>query len=131
MKKLALFLLASSAAFAQTPPLQELIGIARQGPAAPGLKDHITKTLSARGGNAVWGQDYLFVSNSPTPVSISIDNNPAVPLAAIPDSTLWMLVTKMRTGVTHSYQYYSAGAMMDAACSISNGVFLAVRRRRG
>jgi hypothetical protein len=26
------------------------------------------------------------------------------------------------------YQYYSAGAMMEAACSISNSVFLAVRR---
>jgi enterochelin esterase-like enzyme len=109
MKKFALFLLASSAAFAQTPPLEELIGIARQGPAAPGLKDAIAKTLSARGGNAVWGQDYLFVSNSPTPVSISIDNQPAAPMAAVADSTFWILLTKMRTGVTHSYQYYSAG----------------------
>jgi enterochelin esterase-like enzyme len=109
MKKFALFLLASSAAYAQTPPLEELIGIARQGPAAPGVKDAITKTLSARGGTAVWGQDYLFVSNSPTPVSISIDNQPALPMAAVADSTFWMLLTKMRTGVTHSYQYYSAG----------------------
>ncbi len=109
MKKFAMFLLASSAVFAQTPPLEELIGIARQGPAAPGLKDRIAKTLSARGGTAVWGQDYLFVSNSPSAVSVSIDNQPAVPMAAIADSTLWMLLTKMRTGVTHSYQYYSAG----------------------
>src|SRR5580692_12477282 len=109
MKKFALFLLASSAAFAQTSPLEELIGIARQGPAAPGLQDRITKTLSARGGTAVWGQDYLFVSNSPSPVSISIDNQSAVPMAAIQGSTLWMLLTKMRTGVTHSYQYYAAG----------------------
>jgi enterochelin esterase-like enzyme len=109
MKKLAVLVLASSAAFAQTPPLEELIGIARQGPAAPGLKDRIGKTLSARGGTAVWGQDYLFVSNSPSPVSISIDNQPAAPMAAIADSTLWMLLKKMRTGVTHSYQYYADG----------------------
>src|SRR5580698_1448421 len=101
MKKFALLLLASLAAFAQIPPLEELIGIARQGPAAPGLKDRVTKTLSARGGTAVWGQDYLFVSNSPTPVSVAIDNQPAVPMAAIADSTLWMMLTKMRTGVTH------------------------------
>ena len=114
MKKFALLLLASSAAFAQTPPLEELIGIARQGRAAPGLKDGITKTLSARGGTAVWGQDYLFVSNSPSPVSISIDNQPAAPMAAIPGSTLWMLLTKMRTGVTHSYQYYAAGKPLGA-----------------
>jgi enterochelin esterase-like enzyme len=109
MKKFALLLIASSAAFAQTSPLEELIGLARQGPAAPGLQDRITKTLSPRGGTAVWGQDYLFVSNSPSPVSISIDNQPAVPMAGIKGSTLWMLLTKMRTGVTHSYQYYAAG----------------------
>jgi enterochelin esterase-like enzyme len=114
MKKFALFLLASSAAFAQTPPLEELIGLARQGPAAAGLQDRITKTLSPRGGTAIWGQDYLFVSNSPSPVSISIDNEPAVPMAGIPGSTLWMLLTKMRTGVTHSYQYYAAGKPLGA-----------------
>ena len=114
MKKFALLLLASSAAFAQTPPLEELIGLARQGPVAPGLQDHIAKTLTPRGGTAVWGQDYLFVSNSPSPVSISIDNQPAAPMAAIPGSTLWMLLTKMRTGVTHSYQYYAAGKPLGA-----------------
>src|SRR5450759_4255543 len=114
MKKLLLFLLASSAALAQTPPLAELIDLARQGPAAPGLKDRVTKTLGARGGNAVWGQDYLFVSDSPAPVTISLDNQPAVPMAQIEGSTLWMLLTKMRTGVTHSYQYYAAGKPLGA-----------------
>src|SRR5580698_9085868 len=114
MKKFALFLLASSAAFAQTPPLEELIGFARQGPAAPGLQDRITKALSPRGGTAVWGQDFLFVSSSPAPVSISIDNQPPVPMAAMEGSTLWMLLSKMRTGVTHSYQYYAAGKPLGA-----------------
>src|SRR5580692_11409533 len=114
MKKFALFLLASSAAFAQTSPLEELIGIARQGPAAPGLQERITKTLSARGGTAVWGQDYLFVSNSPSPVSVSIDSQPAVPMVQIEGSTMWMLLTKMRTGVTHSFQYYAAGKPLGA-----------------
>src|SRR5580704_8087634 len=109
MKKFALILLASSAAFAQMAPLEELIGIARQGPAAPGLKDMITKTLSARGGTAVWGQDYLFVADSPSPVTISVDQQPAAPMTPIPGTTLWMSLLKMRTGVTHSYQYYAAG----------------------
>jgi enterochelin esterase family protein len=86
-----------------------LIRLARQGPAAPGLQERIAKTLSARGGTAVWGQDYLFVASAPSPVTISIDNQPAVPMAAIEGSPLWMLLTKMRTGVTHSYQYYAAG----------------------
>ena len=51
MKRLAPFLLLSSAVFAQAPPLVELIDLARQGPAAPGLKDHIVKTL---GPKALW-----------------------------------------------------------------------------
>jgi enterochelin esterase family protein len=114
MKTFALLLLASMSAFAQASPLEELIALARQGPGAPGLQDRITKTLSARGGTAIWGQDYLFVSNSPTPVTISIDNQPAVPMAAVEGSTFWMLLTKMRTGVTHSFQYYSAGKPLGA-----------------
>src|SRR5512140_3855452 len=114
MNRLVLFLLSSSAVFAQASPLAELIDLARQGPSAPGLQDRITTTLSARGGNAVWGQDYLFVSDSPAPVTISLDNQPAVPMVQIEGSTLWMLLTKMRTGVTHSFQYYAAGKPLGA-----------------
>lgn len=114
MKRFALFLVVSSALSAQTPPLQELIETARQGSAAPGLKDRITKTLSARGGTAVWGQDYLFVADSPSPVTISIDQQPALTMSRIGDSSLWMLLQKMRTGVTHSYQYYAAGKPLGA-----------------
>jgi enterochelin esterase family protein len=109
-----LLLLAASAAFAQSSPLEELIATARQGPAAAGLKDRIAKTLSPRGGSAVWGQDYLFVTESTSPVTISIDQQPAVPMTQIEGSTLWMLLTKMRTGVTHSYQYYAAGKPLGA-----------------
>jgi enterochelin esterase-like enzyme len=91
-----------------------LLSLARQGPAAPGLKERIVKTLSARGGNAVWGQDYLFVSDSPAPVTISLDNQPTVPMAQVAGSSLWMLLIKMRTGVTHSFQYYAAGKPLGA-----------------
>ena len=114
MKTFALVLLASSAALAQAPSPEPLIAAARQGPSAPGLKDLVTKTLGARGGQTIWGQDYLFVSSSPTPVTISIDQEPAVPMAQIEGSNLWMLLTKMRTGVTHPYQYYSAGKALGA-----------------
>jgi hypothetical protein len=111
---MALFLLASSAFYAQTPALEELIETARQGAAAPGLKDRISKTLSAKGGTAVWGQDFLFVADAPSPASISIDQQPAVPMIQIEGSTLWMLLRKMRTGVTHSYQYFAAGKPLGA-----------------
>jgi Putative esterase len=111
---MALFLLASSAFYAQTPALEELIETARQGAAAPGLKDRISKTLSAKGGTAVWGQDFLFVADAPSPASISIDQQPAVPMIQIEGTTLWMMLRKMRTGVTHSYQYFAAGKPLGA-----------------
>jgi enterochelin esterase family protein len=114
MKAFAILLAASSAVLAQPYPLEELIAAARQGPAAPGLKDRITKTLSARGGATVWGQDYLFVTDSPAPVTISLDGQPAAAMAQIEGSTLWMLLTKMRTGVTHSFQYYAGGKPLGA-----------------
>ena len=114
MKIAVSVLLASSAIFAQTAPWKESIAAARKGPAAPGLKDAITRTLSAHGGNAVWGQDYLFVADSPTPATISVDSEPAVAMAAIPGSTLWMYLVKMRTGVTHSYQFHADGKPLGA-----------------
>jgi len=114
MKTIASFLLASAAFYAQTPPLEELIETARHGGAAPGLKDQITSTLSPRGGTAVWGQDFLFVADSPQPVSISIDQQSAAAMTQIEGSTLWMLLKKMRTGVTHSYQYFAAGKPLGA-----------------
>lgn len=110
----ALLLLAASAIFAQSYALEELIDVARQGPGTPGLKDRIAKTLSPHGGVAVWGQDYLFVADSPSPATISIDRQPPVPMAAIEGSSLWMLLEKMRTGVTHEYQFYAAGKPLGA-----------------
>ena len=114
MKLTVWFLLGAVAAFAQAPPLEQLIETARQGPAAPGLKDLVTKTLSANGGVGIWGQDYLFVTNSPTAATVSIDQQPQAPMQAIEGSTLWMLLLKMRTGVTHSYQFYAAGKTLGA-----------------
>lgn len=108
-------LAAALAAFtlsAQTPPLQELIDASRGGPSTPGLADRIRKTLGAHGGTNVWGQDFIFTADSPTLVTVSIDGEPAVPLERVPDSSLWMLVKKMRTGVTHSYQYFADGKSM-------------------
>lgn len=114
MKILAPLLLVSSAIFAQSQSLPELIDAARQGPASPGLKDRITRTLGVHGGNAVWGQDYLFVSESPSEVTISIDQQPATAMSRIEGSDFWMLLKKMRTGVTHSFQYYAAGKPLGA-----------------
>src|SRR5579871_1559198 len=114
MRRFVPLFLMAAAVLGQVPPLEELIATARIGPAAPGLQDRIAKTLSPRGGQAIWGQDYLFVADSPSPVTISIDQQPAVPMMQIPGGSLWMLLTKMRTGVTHSFQYYAAGKPLGA-----------------
>jgi len=114
MKLTVCILLASAGLFAQVAPLEELIETAREGPSAPGLKDLVAKALSQRGGVAVWGQDYLFVAESPSPASLAIDREPAAPMSAIPNSTLWMFLTKMRTGVTHEYQFYADGKPLGA-----------------
>lgn len=114
MKVPSFFLFAALGLFAQAPPLQELIDSARQGPGAPGLKDRITKTLSPRGGVAVWGQDYLFVADSPTAATVSIDREPPAAMQQVEGSNFWMLLYKMRTGVTHEYQFYAGGKPLGA-----------------
>jgi enterochelin esterase family protein len=105
MKPIALCLCAAFLAFSQSP--SELIEIARKGPASAEMKGRVAK-LAAPTQVTIWGQDYLFVATSPNPVTVSIDLQPQTPLAQI-DATHWMLLTKMRTGVLHQYQFYSAG----------------------
>lgn len=61
----------------------------------------------------VWGQDYLFLSTSASPVSVSIDLQPQSRMAQV-DGNHWMLLTKMRTGVLHQYQFYAAGKPLGA-----------------
>src|SRR5689334_9683347 len=114
MRILAVCLLTGSAMLAQTSPLEDAIEAARGGPSSPDLKPRIVKAVTGQQGVAVWGQDYLFVANSPSPVIVSIDQQPPVPLAQIPGSDTWMLLAKMRTGVTHSYQFQSGGKPLGA-----------------
>jgi enterochelin esterase-like enzyme len=131
MRQLAIALfcaLAPAMALAQTHPLEALIDSARQG-SAPGLSDAFTKTLGAHGGVAVWGGDYLFITDlTPAPntapisaaqADVSIDEQPPLPMLKIEGSNFWMRLVKMRTGVTHAYQYYadgkSAGNRSDVA----------------
>src|SRR5450631_3600796 len=100
MNKLALFLLSASIVFGQSHPLEQLIDAARSGPSTNGLADLVTKNLSVHGGVAVWGEDYLFVSdltvapkNEPVSASaagVSIDMQPPLAMEKIAGSSLWM-----------------------------------------
>ncbi len=106
-------------AHAQTHPLEQLIEAARQGADAPELSSLVAKTLTPKGGVAVWGQDYLFVTESTAAVSVSIDGQAAVPMARIGSSNLWMRLIKMRVGVTHAYQYYADGKPLGNRSDVS------------
>ncbi len=114
MRIIVVCLLGCVSVLAQNSPLQNAIEAARGGPSTAELESRIKAALPSAHGVIVWGQDYLFVANSPSPVSVSLDDEPEMPLAQVPGSNTWMLLKKMRTGVTHAYQYYSAGKPLDA-----------------
>jgi enterochelin esterase family protein len=111
MIKLALLLPFSLAALsAQTHPLQSILDAARTQPAA--LRDLLAvnfPNLKNQGAALVWGQDYLFLADTPNQPAVSIDAQPPAAMARVPDSGLWFRLVKMRTGVTHSYEFSADG----------------------
>lgn len=119
LPRLALAGLLGMHLYAQSHPLETLIEAARQGANAPGLKDLVTRNLGARGGANVWGQDFLFVTAAAEPATVSLDGQPPAPMTRIPDSNLWMRLEKMRTGITHSYQYFAAGKALANRADIT------------
>ena len=105
----ALCLALGVTAAAQVHPLAQLIEAARQGPSTSGLEDQIKSTLGPKGGAAVWGEDYLFVTPSSSEATIAIDGQPAIPMSRVGGSQFWMRLIKMRVGVTHAYQFFADG----------------------
>jgi enterochelin esterase family protein len=126
---LAIGALMCGCALSQEHPLAHLVDLARQGPATTGLADEIKKALSPHGGVAVWGGDYLFVSDLTTgpqfaPVSassagVSIDLQPPQPMTQVAGSAYWMRLVKMRTGATHAYQFYADGKPVGLRTDVS------------
>src|SRR5580704_954478 len=112
MKILIACLVFTTTVFAQTPTPSESIEAARKGPDTAAMKQRVAG-MTAATQVTVWGQDYLFLATSATPVSVSIDLQPQRQLAQV-DANHWMLLTKMRTGVLHEYQFYSAGKTLGA-----------------
>jgi enterochelin esterase family protein len=112
MKILVVWLGVAISMCAQTPTAAESIEAARKGPENPAMKQRIAG-VTTPAQVIVWGQDYLFLATAPAPVSVSIDLQPQKQLAQV-DANHWMLLTKMRTGVLHEYQFYSAGKPLGA-----------------
>jgi enterochelin esterase family protein len=112
MKILFAYFGVAVALFAQAPTPAESIEAARKGPDSPAMKQRVAK-MTAPAQVTVWGQDYLFLATSASPVTVSIDLQPQRALAQV-DGNHWMLLTKMRTGVLHQYQFYAAGKPLGA-----------------
>ena len=112
MKPLIACFISAIAIFAQTPTPSESIEAARKGPDTAAMKQRVAG-MTTPTQVTVWGQDYLFLATSATPVSVSIDLQPQRQLAQV-DANHWMLLTKMRTGVLHEYQFYTAGKPLAA-----------------
>jgi enterochelin esterase-like enzyme len=110
MRKLLLLLLTPASVYAQTHPLEAIIESARA--RSPALKDLLVKAspgLKAAGAAIVWGQDFVFAVESEKEPSVSIDAQPPAAMSSLPESSVWYRLVKMRTGVTHSYQFYAEG----------------------
>jgi enterochelin esterase family protein len=120
MSKLAFALAAAFALHAQTHPLQELVEAAQL--KSPALKDLLVRrapSLKTQGGAWVWGQDFLFAAAAQNSAEVSVDGQPPAPLDRLPDTDLWFRVFKMRTGVTHSYQFTADGKPLGARRDIA------------
>ncbi len=112
MKILVAYLGIAIAIFAQTPTPAESIEAARKGPKSAEMKQRVAG-LAAPTDVSVWGQDYLFLATSASPVTVSIDLEPPKQLSQV-DGNHWMMLTKMRTGVLHQYEFYAAGKPLGA-----------------
>jgi enterochelin esterase-like enzyme len=122
LRWLAMLGLAAGAALAQgqgAHPVEALIELARQGANAPGLAAAIAQTLSPKGGTAVWGDEFLFVTAAEAPVRLSLNENTPVAMTRIQGTSLWMHFVKMRTGTTHAFQYFVEGAAPGARSDIA------------
>src|ERR1051325_10106600 len=107
LRPMLLLLAAATGLCAQTHPIQAMIDAARA--KSPDFKDLLAKYIPnrAQGTVQVWGQDYLFAIDTDKPATVSVDMQPAIALARVPDTNLWYRIVKMRTGVTHAYQFYA------------------------
>src|SRR5579884_3529419 len=107
--------LAALALRAQTHPIQELVEAARvKSPEFQALLAKRAPNLKTQGGAWVWGQDFLFAAEAQNAAAVSVDGQPSAALERLPDSNIFYRVFKMRTGVTHSYQFSADGKPLGA-----------------
>src|SRR6266567_85371 len=111
MKKVLVleFLLALGLA-AQTSPIEAVIEAAHTNSLAfKDLLTNVAHNLKTQGAALVWGQDFLFAVETEKQPSIAVDGLPGAAMSRIEGSNIWYRVMKMRTGVTHAYEFHADG----------------------
>ncbi|HYL73631.1 MAG TPA: alpha/beta hydrolase-fold protein [Bryobacteraceae bacterium] len=116
-----LFLLGAALVFslgAQTAAVESVIEAAREKSA--GFRDLLAKGRNLKNGVAmVWGQDFLFAVETEKQAAVSIDGLGEAPMVRIADSNIWYRLVKMRTGVTHAYEFRAEGKALGARRDIA------------
>ena len=67
----------------------------------------------------VWDQDFLFVTASDRPVSITIDDQPSLPMQQVAGTQYWTHLDRLRLGTTHNYTFHAEGR--NLGCSTVPG----------
>src|SRR5690242_12967449 len=109
---------AESSEAAAIESLHELVDAARLG--SPKLKDILTRVLASGvsvppdllaryGPVAVCGQDFLFLLSTEQTPTISIDEQPPLPMTPIAGTSYWYRLETLRLGTTHNFMGYLDG----------------------
>jgi enterochelin esterase-like enzyme len=116
MKKLVLLVsLLTLALSAQTSPIEAVIEAARtQSPAFRDLLTNAAHNLKTQGAALVWGQDFLFAVETEKQPLVAVDGLPPAAMSRIEGSNIWYRLIKIRTGVTHAYEYWADGKPLFA-----------------
>src|SRR5260370_20171208 len=93
---------------AQTNRLEAVFDAAHAN--SPDFRELLAKGRNLKNGTAlVWGQDFLFAVETEKQPSIAIDGLAPAAMSRIADSNIWYRLVKMRTGVTHAYEFHAEG----------------------
>jgi hypothetical protein len=74
------------------------------GPSAP------PELLARYGPVAVWGQEFLFLLNTEQTPTISIDEQPPLPMTPIGGTSYWYRLETLRLGTTHNFMNWALGS---------------------
>lgn len=120
LKLIGVFFLAWPGLYAQKHSLQELVDAARSdSPALSTLLGKGLPELRGRDGAAVWGQNFLFAVESPTPATVSIDKQPALKMKHVAGTQYYYLVKTLRLGATHQYHYHDAAGKLIGSYEVA------------